>query len=104
MGARFTKELSGTAKHQFDNVVASLGETAQLLKSMNGQFQITLSALNDLVKFAKDSTAEQIALGKTQVEDLTAVLRGLMVQPESTDKHYVNWRTARRLIANCQTH
>ena len=47
---------------------------------MNAQFQMTQFALSDLVNLAKNSTAEQMALGKTQVEELTAVLRQMMVQ------------------------
>src|SRR5262249_44174430 len=44
----------------------------------------TQSALNDLVNMAKTSTAEQMALGRSQVEDLTAVLRQFMVQMNET--------------------
>jgi DNA repair exonuclease SbcCD ATPase subunit len=51
---------------------------------MNTQFQATQGALNELVGFARSSTAEQMALGKTQVEELTAVLRQLMVQMNET--------------------
>ncbi|NOT57065.1 MAG: hypothetical protein HOP18_20890 [Deltaproteobacteria bacterium] len=84
MGTKFTETLSGTTMHQFDRVADSLGGTARLLENMNGQFQVTQSALNDLVQFAKDSTVEQMALGRTQVEELTAVLRGLMTQMNET--------------------
>lgn len=84
MGARFSESLSGTTMQQFDKVATSLGGTVQLLENMNLQFQGTRSALNDLVQFAKDSTVEQMALGKTQVEDLTNVLRGLMAQINET--------------------
>lgn len=84
MGTRFSESLSGTTMQQFDKVVSSLGGTAQLLENMNIQFQGTRSALNDLVQFAKDSTVEQMALGKTQVEELTNVLRGLMTQINET--------------------
>jgi len=61
-----------------------LGGTARLLENMNVQSQTTLTALNDLVNMAKSSTAEQMALGRSQVEDLTAVLRQFMSQMNET--------------------
>lgn len=84
MGAKFTESLSGTAMDEFVKVSESLGGAARLLESMNAQFQTTQSALSELVNFAKASTVEQMALGKTQVEELTAVLRGLMTQMKET--------------------
>jgi hypothetical protein len=80
MGDRFKDSLSGTATSEFARVTESLGGTAHLLATMNAQFQGTQSALEQLVTLAKNSTAEQLALGKSQVEDLTAVLRQFMVQ------------------------
>src|SRR5262249_50218168 len=62
----------------------SLSGAARLLENMNVQFQMTQSTLNDLVNMAKTSTTEQIALGRSQVEDLTAVLRQFMVQMNET--------------------
>jgi methyl-accepting chemotaxis protein len=83
MGSRFSESLSGSATQQFDRVAESLGGTARLLEGMNAQFQTTQSALNELINFARNSTADQMALGKTQVEELTAVLRGfVMIQME----------------------
>jgi ABC-type transporter Mla subunit MlaD len=84
MGAKFTESLSGATMGEFVKVSDSLGGAARLLESMNTHFQTTQSALSDLVNFAKASTVEQMALGKTQVEELTAVLRGLMTQMEAT--------------------
>jgi methyl-accepting chemotaxis protein len=84
MGARFTDALSGNATQQFERVAASLNSTASLLESMNAQFRTTQAALNELVSFAKTSTAEQFALGKTQAEELTAVLNRLMNQMNET--------------------
>lgn len=84
MGSSFTDSLSGTTMNQFDKVAQSLNGTSELLNSMNGQFLGTQSALNDLIKLAKTSTAEQIALGQSQVEALTSVLRELMVQLKET--------------------
>lgn len=84
MGSSFTDSLSSTTMNQFDKVAHSLNGTSELLNSMNGQFLGTQSALNDLIKLAKTSTAEQIALGQSQVEALTSVLRELMVQLKET--------------------
>jgi hypothetical protein len=84
MGSAFTDSLSGTTMDQFTKVATSLTGTADLLNSMNGQFLGTQAALNDLINLAKSSTAEQIALGQSQVEALTSVLRELMVQLKET--------------------
>ena len=84
MGAKFTESLSGATMGEFVKVADSLGGAARLLENMNTQFQTTQAGLSELVNFAKNSTAEQMALGKTQVEELTAVLRGLMIKMEET--------------------
>lgn len=84
MGSSFTDSLSGTTMTQFDKITNSLSGTSDLLNNMNGQFLATQAALNDLIKLAKTSTAEQIALGQSQVEALTSVLRELMVQLKET--------------------
>jgi len=93
MSTRFTESLSGSARQEFDEVINSLGGTARLLEGMNTQFQGTQLALNDLLNFAKNSTVEQMALGKSQVEELTAVLRGLMTQLHETAGSSVNTMT-----------
>ncbi len=77
MSDRFTESLSGSARQEFDQVINSLGGTARLLEGMNVQFQTTQSALNELVNFARNSTAEQI-------ESLTTVLHDLMKQLHET--------------------
>ncbi len=84
MGKRFKESLSGSAMDEFGKVTESLGGTARLLENMNVQSQMTQSALSDLVNMAKSSTVEQMALGKSQVEDLTAVLRQFMSQMNET--------------------
>lgn len=84
MGSSFTDSLSGTTMDQFNKVANSLTGTSDLLNSMNGQFLGTQAALNDLISLAKSSTAEQIALGQSQVEALTSVLRELMIQLKET--------------------
>src|SRR5439155_2514665 len=80
MGSRFTESLSGSAHQEFQSVIASLGGTARLLEGMNAQFLATQQTLGELVTFANRATTEQVAMGKTQVEDFTAVLQGFMGQ------------------------
>ena len=87
---RFTETLSGSANREFDQVVSTLGGTARLLEGMNAQFQSTQTALTELVSLARNTTVEQMALGKTQVEELTAVLRGLMTQMHQATDTSVN--------------
>ncbi len=77
---RFAQTLSGSASQEFDQVVSTMGGTARLLESMNTQFQASQTMLAELVNVARNTTVEQMALGKTQVEELTGVLRGLMTQ------------------------
>jgi hypothetical protein len=87
---RFAQTLSGSANQEFDQVVSTLGGTARLLEGMNAQFQTSQTALTELVSFARNTTVEQVALGKTQVEELTAVLRGLMTQMHQATDTSVN--------------
>jgi hypothetical protein len=79
MGDKFKESLSGTATGEFTKVTDSLSGAARLLENMNAQFMGTQAAMTELVNLAKNSTAEQLALGKSQVEDLTSVLRQFMV-------------------------
>jgi hypothetical protein len=80
LGSQFSTSLSGAAMGEFGKVTQSLGNTGELLEKMNVQFQATQSGLEELIRHAKTSTVEQMALGRSQVEELTAVLRGLMTQ------------------------
>jgi hypothetical protein len=84
MGTSFTDSLSNAAVNEFEKIAGSLNSTSDLLSSMNGQFLTTQAVLDDLIKLAKTSTAEQIAIGQSQVEALTNVLRDLMVQLKET--------------------
>jgi hypothetical protein len=90
MGDKFKESLSGTASDEFSKVTESLGGAARLLENMNTQFMGTQTAMTDLVNMAKNSTAEQLALGKTQVEDLTNVLRQFMVHMNESAGASVN--------------
>jgi hypothetical protein len=75
---------------QFSKLAESLGGAAAVLEQMNTHNQTTQTALTDLVSFAKESAVEQMALGKTQVEDLTNVLRSMLVQIEQATGSSVN--------------
>jgi hypothetical protein len=94
MGDKFKESLSGTATDEFSKVTESLGGAARLLESMNAQFMGTQTAMAELVNHAKSSTAEQLALGKTQVEDLTNVLRQFMAHMNETAGSSVNQMAA----------
>lgn len=84
MGGRFSDSLSGSMMEQFARVGESLSGAAALLENMNSQFQLTQTTLSDVVMLAKNSAVEQMSIGKTQVEELTAVLRQMMVQLNET--------------------
>lgn len=84
MGGRFSDSLSGSMMEQFARVGDSLSGAATLLENMNSQFQLTQTTLSDVVMLAKNSAVEQMSIGKTQVEELTAVLRQMMVQLNET--------------------
>jgi signal transduction histidine kinase len=84
MGEKFKESLSGSAKDEFGKVTETLSGAARVLENVKAQSEMTQTALNDLINLAKSSTAEQMALGKSQVEDLTAVLRQFMVQMNET--------------------
>lgn len=84
IGARFSESLSGSAQREFARVLEALGDTAHLLEGMNAQFHATQTGLNELLTLARNATAEQMALGKSQLEELTTLMRGLMTQLNDT--------------------
>lgn len=90
MSNGFRESISGSAMTEFQRVTESLGGTAALLEKMNAQSMLTQAALSELVQFAKSSASEQIEIGRNQVQDLTEVLRGLMVQMNETAGSSVN--------------
>jgi hypothetical protein len=90
MGEQFTSSLSGSTMTQFSRLSESLAGAASVLEQMNTQNQATQAALTDLVSFARNSAAEQMALGRTQVEDLTNVLRSMLAQIEQATGSSVN--------------
>lgn len=95
MGEQFATSLSGSATQQFEQAAGSLGGLARVLGEMNTQSQTTQAALSELIGFARNSTQEQVALGRSQVEELTTVLRSLMSQmQESTGATLANMTAA----------
>jgi hypothetical protein len=90
MGEQFTSSLSGNTMTQFSRLSESLAGAASVLEQMNTHNQVTQTALTELVSFAKTSATEQMALGRTQVEDLTNVLRSMLVQIEQATGSSVN--------------
>lgn len=84
MGEQFATSLSGSATQQFEQAAGSLGGLARVLGEMNTQSQTTQAALSDLIGFARNSTQEQVALGRSQVEEMTTVLRSLMAQMQES--------------------
>jgi hypothetical protein len=98
MSDRFAQALSHSATQEFESVASALSGSAQLLTDMNAQFLTTQAAFTNLVDLAKNSTVEQMAVGKAQVEELTTVLREMMAQMHNTAGLSVN-RMAATLTA-----
>jgi hypothetical protein len=98
MSDRFARTLSHSATQEFESVASALSGSAQLLTDMNTQFLTTQGAFTNLVDLAKNSTVEQMAVGRAQVEELTTVLREMMSQMHDTAGLSVN-RMAATLTA-----
>jgi hypothetical protein len=94
MGERFTEALTGSASSQMEQVIKSLGATAELVQQMNAHSTQTQAALTSLIENSKQSSLEQMALGKRQVEELSETLRNLMVQLNSSAGTSVNQMSA----------
>jgi hypothetical protein len=90
MGEQFSSSLSGNTMTQFSRLTESLAGAASVLEQMNSQNQTTQAALTELVSFAKTSATEQMALGRSQIEDLTNVLRSMLTQIEQATGSSVN--------------
>jgi len=80
MTDRFTQAMSGATRNEFDRVAASLAGAATVLDSMSRQFQDIPRTLTELMAFARNSSTEQAAVGREQVNELTGVLRSLMAE------------------------
>jgi len=79
-----THHLHTTETHQQESLARSLSglvqKFEQSLEGMNTQFLTMQQAFGDMMVLAKHATTEQMALGKTQVEDVTTALEGFMGQ------------------------
>ena len=94
MGDRFSEALTGSASTQLERVIASLDSTAGLVERMNAHSAENQVALSILLDSARQGSMEQMALGKRQVEDLTATLQNLMVQLNDSAGTSVNQMSA----------
>jgi len=84
MTNRFTESISGGARAEFAGVIESLRGAAGILEKMNGQFVATQQMVTELTELSRRATTEQIETGRSQIEGLTEVLRGLMTQLNET--------------------
>jgi len=94
MGAQFSTSLSGSTISQFEDLSKSLGGTVRLLEGMNTQFESNRSSFNELVTFVQNSTFQQMELGKSQVQELTDVLKAMMSQMGESTGTSVNQMAA----------
>jgi hypothetical protein len=76
----FNDSLMSSTKGHFDEVASSLSGTGALLEGMNAQFLQNQNVLRDLIGLAKNATTDQMAMGHSQVQQLTSVLSELMTK------------------------
>lgn len=70
MSGNFRESLTGSTHGQFENVTQTLGETANLLGSMNSQFELSQNSLQNVMREVSD-TMQQLMTGLSlQVEHL----------------------------------
>jgi len=84
MGDRFSEALSGSTKGEFSELARSLTGASTLLEQMAAQSRATQDALTEVVGLARATTSDQLALGKSQIEELSGVLNRLMAQMTET--------------------
>ncbi|MCX6179872.1 MAG: hypothetical protein NT163_11020 [Chlorobiales bacterium] len=78
MSKEFNKSLTGSAQNQFNDVVASIGQTATILSGMNTQFTGTQDALRELINVSKVSTKDQLKEGAAELKKMVDNLDGSM--------------------------
>jgi hypothetical protein len=78
MGTRFHEQLTGSAQSEFKAVQDTLAGTSQMLLQMNGQFELTRSALSSLVDAANTSSDNQARASQDQAEALRQLMHGLI--------------------------
>ena len=80
-------QVAELGQQMSQTVTASAGEATGVARAVIERADHTLT---ELISLARNTTVEQMALGKTQVEELTAVLRGLMTQMHEAADTSVN--------------
>jgi hypothetical protein len=78
MGRQFHEQLSGSANSEFAAAQSSLANTSQMLGQMNSQFELTRSALSELVQAANVSSGNQARASQEQAAALQELMRGLI--------------------------
>ena len=78
MGRQFHEQLSGSANSEFAAAQSSLANTSQMLGQMNSQFELTRSALSELVQAANVSSGNQARASQEQAVALQELMRGLI--------------------------
>lgn len=78
MGNRFHEQLTGSAQSEFAAVQETLASTSQMLLQMNGQFELTRSALSGLVEAANTSSSNQARASQEQADALRELMHGLI--------------------------
>jgi hypothetical protein len=78
MGNRFHEQLTGSAKSEFAVVQDTLANTSRMLLQMNGQFELTRSALSELVEAANTSSSNQARASQEQADALRQLMHGLI--------------------------
>jgi Mg2+ and Co2+ transporter CorA len=78
MGSRFHEQLTGSAHSEFAAVQETLSGTSQMLLQMNAQFELTRSALSNLVDAANTSSDHQAKASQDQADALRQLMHGLI--------------------------
>jgi hypothetical protein len=78
MGQQFHEQLTGSAQNEFTTVQNTLASTSQMLGQMNSQFELTRSALSELVQAANVSSSNQARTSQEQTQALQELMRGLI--------------------------
>ena len=78
MGRQFHEQLTGSAQNEFTTVQSTLASTSQMLGQMNSQFELTRSALSELVHAANTSSSNQVRASQDQAQALQDLMRGII--------------------------
>ncbi len=101
MGQDFHQALTGAASQEFGNVQGTLEATRGMLSDMNTQFANLQAAFRVIIEKAKQSTSDQMKIGREQTEALTALMNGLMLRmQESADQNFGSVRAQLTLVVS----